>query len=1003
MRVSYLSEGVLVAALAVLLPTLTACDKKPQIIDPGPSVEACTDNAQCGSGAGLVCAGGTCVIGQCDPVIEATCGPDVVGADRSAYCCLAWENCNPLTFQCERDPGASGIGCPPGAPDDCKACGVDEDCEQVGDFCSGGRCFAPQGRTTCAQSYQCPTGERCDRTVRLCVPDNGGCGFCGSEFPELCCENEQICDEQSGQCITLGDEECTPATVVDDCRQGQQCDQNGRCVQCINDGDCGPGLECNEGTGFCFSVANRCENDAACGTGRRCSPTTEECVVPTCEEDSDCFDDRERCDLERFSCFLPPASCTEDDEPNNSIATAIELQGVADTYAGSICRGDSDFIAFPVVGERRYTATVTIGTGTFSGLSLAMLNTDGVVESTAQFGSSPAAIVVNGVSGPGEEGFFYVRVTGSATARDSWSYTVTLREQPAGAEPDCSGTGQMGQEPNDDFATATNLALDTPTTFSRCGTNDADFFKITVPELHGVTVVVDQFYNAEGNINVEIFKGPQTSQRVRQAATTSDSETVDAPEAGTEFWVKVALGTVNGALQNQSYRVAATAVPRSEDCAADIGENDGTFDIAQVLTTMDNGGVVTGSLTDVIRCNAQDQDHFRFTVPARLGGAFRATFTHSEGDIAIDLLDTAGVVLATSNTSSAGTGAEALDLPIATMDVDYIARVRLGSSASTNIIGQHYDVALATYDAGQCVITEPVPNGSLLTGRCIGGFPEDPALPCLACGEGDACSGGAICVSGTCRLPLPLTSTIGGCTTNPATAGCGVTCGNGDQDHHRLGPLVSGQGISAHLEFATAEGGLSLALFRKQGAGVTQVSTARDENSDGSIDLDAVVGSSQTGEYSIAVLPQGSGGHEGQVYALTANVTPPCTPDMFEPGNNTPATSTLVPRAADPENINASICAGDVDIYEFIAQAGVTFSLQLQNAPRGARLAIGTRPTNLTSAPVVIGGEPPVVVETNGGSSPVLDYNSPRLQQIYVVVDRTTGAATGTYTLRLDY
>lgn len=337
-----------------------------------PLLQACEDNAQCA--AGNLCIAGECRLAACDPAVEAVCGADATG-ERPTSCCKVFEDCNAITFTCERDPDAIGIGCPPGE-DACIPCEENGDCvEDLGfsSFCSGGRCFAQAGLQNCTQDFQCQPDERCDRFEFFCVPDNGGCRFCGPDFPELCCETGQACDVESGTCVDIGDAECTPATVADDCRRGQQCDPNGRCVQCIGNDDCGPGTECNPATGLCVGTASRCSVDDDCTAPLRC--INEQCSVAECDSNSDCSDSRARC--EEFSCVLPAAVCTEDDEPNNSTVepTVLTLTG---GYSGALCRGDQDFLSFPVQAQKRYTVTVTVPSSAFpiSGLNATLFDTD---------------------------------------------------------------------------------------------------------------------------------------------------------------------------------------------------------------------------------------------------------------------------------------------------------------------------------------------------------------------------------------------------------------------------------------------------------------------------------------------------------------------------------------------------------------------------------------------------------------------------------------------------
>jgi hypothetical protein len=974
------------ASLLLVGVAIVGCPRTTTNVVDAPKLVACEADEQCPTGN--LCIAGECRLGTCNPAIEAQCGADVVEG-RSPVCCKVFENCNGLTLTCERDPAAVGIGCPPGETD-CIPCTENRDCVAdlgFSSFCSGGRCFAQDGLTPCSQDFQCATDERCDRTEFFCVKDSGGCRFCGEDFPELCCENGQVCDVESGICVDVGDRECTVETVQDDCRAGQRCDAVGRCVQCIDNGDCGPGTECNPATGLCVGTATRCVESSDCPATLRC--INESCGVPQCEGNDDCGDSRERC--ENFTCVLPTAVCAEDDEPNNTSAQAIALPTVADSYGGKLCRGDTDYLSFPVLPLKRYTVTVTATSTPAAGLAVTLFNTTGGVESSATFAPSPANVSVVGVTAADETGRFELVInSGSNTLRDEWSYTVTIREDQASVEPDCSAAAQAGQEPNNAFDTAVAVVADNVAVpFTRCGTDDVDYFAVSVPALNGVEVTVDGFQNAEGNLNVELFRGPSSTQLADRATTTANSETADAPEGSTTYYVRVFLDSASGVLTNQGYAVRARAVPRPAACDVDVGENDGAVATAAPMTTTTVGGGYSGSHT-ARRCNPQDVDHVRFEVPANRGGVLRLAFQQSTGDLRLDLLDDAGVQVATANSSSAASGLEAIDIPTAATAVTYVARVQVGSSSPTPLTAQEWTLSLTTYDAAQCLATEPSADGTFATARCIGDFTTNTT-----------CNGA--------RLPLPLQATLAGCAADGTMPGCGRTCGNVDSDFYRLGAMGTGRAVRTALRFDPSAGDLSVQLARMSGSTPTAVGgIRRDSDRDGVIEFEATT-SGASAEYVVIVKPEGATGHEAQLYALSVDVSGACLADdndRSSPGNATPATSTRL-RAApvagqDDEIVAATLCVGttsDIDVYELLALSGETITVRAVGLS-GLRLRVGRRPVNLNDPAIVIsGGED--VAGSDGIAS--VTFASSTFQTMYLTLDRTSTAAVGAYTLTIDY
>jgi len=975
-----------IVVVAAALAALTACEVPPQVIDT-PVITACEADSQCS--AGTLCIFGECLIAQCNPGVESVCGVEVVD-NRDPACCRPFQNCNTISFTCERDPQAVGIGCPPGE-DDCIPCDENPDCvEALGfqSFCSAGRCFSQEGRTTCTQDFQCPGSERCDRTEFFCIPDAGACRFCGPDFPELCCQNGQVCDTESGSCLEIGDVECTEATVAQDCRLGELCDTLGRCVQCITTDDCGPNTECNPGTGLCDSTIGRCDDNSDCTRPFLCIQGG--CAIPECERDAECGDFREIC--ENFTCVLPPAVCTETDEPNNSPSAAVELATLGAGYAGTLCRGDQDFISFPIQAQKRYVVTVTIPSGNspFSGLAVTLTDSSGAIESSGTFGGSPSLPLV-GVSGPAESGRFTIAInTAGNTLRDQWAYTVSIREEEASAEPDCSAAAQAGQEPNENFAAALPLTLGQTTSFSRCGTADVDFFKVDVPALNGVEFTVGGFLNAEGNINVEVFRGPQTSDRVATGSSTANQELVTAPEGSTTYFARVFLGSPSGALNNQLYTISARALPRPAACDPDVGEDDGSTTTARALPTTIAGGLVSGSQA-ALRCNNQDTDVVSFTVPPNLGGTVRIAFTHSEGDLALELLDSAGAQIgATANSSSAANGAEAIDLPQSTTAQNYFARVRLNVSG-TPITAQPYTLTLATFDAAQCLASEPTADGTFTTARCLGTGPFVSTIPC---------NGAA--------LPLPLLGSFTACEQNPAGQGCFLTCGNADVDAYRLGELESGRTITVALAYAAADGALDVQIGRASGTALSPLSTVGDVDNDGLIVTNLVTSGAQTREYAVLIRPVGSAGHEAQLYGLEIRVSDACTPDAAEAGagNNTPATANVLRQGdpADDDVRTGTMCVADIDVFKVTLLRNETVRATLTGVV-GGRVSVGTPPANLNNPAVPL--TPPVTTTAGADGIATVTFtapsNGPFAQDFFLTVERGADAATGDYSFAVDY
>lgn len=989
-RASFLFAAAACAAIA------SACPGGPDVIDPPTEdLATCESSDQCTTGN--VCISGRCVLGTCDPAIETAC--DIEGLDDE-HCCKPWELCSTLSFQCENDPNVDGIGCDPEDPT-CTPCEVQGDCAG-GQFCSSATCLDAAGREDCTSSFQCPAGERCDRNVFLCVPDRGACGFCGPDFPELCCEDGQTCSEQDGRCVDIPDPECTDETEAVDCTLGQFCDDLFRCVQCEADTDCGPGLLCDEGDGECFAD-NLCDNDDDCNGNALCAPATQECTLPECTSDGECVgDNRLKCDLGTYRCELPDAVCPaadDTDEPNNDTSSASLVAGAS--FQGYLCRDDTDILEFAVNPSKRYTATVDFGGSGQGGIIVTMLNTTFVLESTKSFSPNEAAIQIAGVTAEDESGSFYLKIQGNNEDSDNWLYTVTIAEDEPSQPADCTEAGQP-EEDNDTFETAFPITVGDTRTFSRCSTSDVDFFRVTVPPLNGVQVTVANFFNAEGNLNVELFKAPNnlTGSRIDQGTNVNDIEIVDGAEVAREFWIKVSLATAAGAVADQTYSLRTVAVPRPEACFPDPSEDDGSFADAEVLTLT---GAVTPSIRvdDIVRCNPQDKDFFRFTMPPNLGGSVLLRFTHSEGDMKLELFRAdaiTGPALATSNTSNVNSDPdEQVTVPGSpTEAIDYIAVASL--NGTSGIVGQKYTIEVQTFDDSQCIASEPSGgDDAFRLGRCVGDFtplrPEDP------------------CTNDASRIAEPMLTAIDLATCGGAPEGsingCGRMCGNTDSDWYRVGILNNDQILHAILDYNPAEGELALArgtLTVSSGAVVETAST--DSDHDGHLELSFAAPRNAAKEYGVRVKPIGTTGHQVQQYALKIEVGAECPEDANDLGtlvNEKPVDATVIRPDFDEDtplnfvSTGLSRCTNDVDVYELTVFAGETVTVELDQtdtSPNGLIAELGSRPANLNNAAVLINS---VVA----GAAP-LTFANPTGQDLYITVKAPTGTiVTGPYVLRV--
>ena len=311
--------------------------------------------------------------------------------------------------------------------------------------------------------------------------------------------------------------------------------------------------------------------------------------------------------------------------------------------------------------------------------------------------------------------------------------------------------------------------------------------------------------------------------------SVNDLEQLTGAEGVSDYYLKVQLASARVAplpTRPTPSRPPRLRAPRS---TAQSTEDDGTAATAAPLTLVPdidgNPGVV---LTDLLRCNAQDADLFRFSMPPNLGGVVRLRFTHADGNMALDLLDADGDQIGPSSDVSTTNSEidEQLSIPgSATETVEYIARARL-STPTGGTLAQLYTLEVQTFDNAQCVASEPSGgDDERRDGRCVGTF-DNAAVPC---------------VNGSVAEPLnPGTLATCAGAVEGSIVGCGRICDNNDDDWYRVGTLNNDQIFRAVLDYEIADGPLALVrgALAVNGIGtVAEVTTTDGDNGAGALEF----------------------------------------------------------------------------------------------------------------------------------------------------------------------
>lgn len=431
------------------------------------------------------CLGGlVCVEGVCSPCQR----------DRE---CGRTEFCHPLERRCQMRPCYGD------------QCSVHDDC-QLGEFCVQGLCLNPSQShpkgclvLSCAEGETCNEGERCHPTNLVCEEDLG----CGADSD---CAPSERCNVGSGACELA----CTPENAVELCGVRRVCD-DGICVDCTRDDDCGGGLTCDTKTRTCVS-SNSCRSNADCVVPLVCNRLTNQCTesVPPCLSADDCLPG-ETCQLSTGRCVS--ASCVADRfEPNDQLPAARAI-AIGTTKNLTLCAGDVDLFTLPLARGDRLLVVAEVDV--LVPFSLAILDPTGAAIATGNL-SVDATVAV--------AGDHYVRAT-STDAYVRYGLRLALsRGVPCDADDG---------EPNESWVQATPIGPGDHYGLSLCP-GDEDWYTVSVP--FGQRLEVDLLSTAlSGDLDLELYDS-DGRRLLAASATPDDVERVSAAGfSGSRAYVRV--------------------------------------------------------------------------------------------------------------------------------------------------------------------------------------------------------------------------------------------------------------------------------------------------------------------------------------------------------------------------------------------------------------------------------------------------------------------------------
>lgn len=737
--------------VATLAAVLSACSQG------APRGEGCLSNRDCPSGE-------QCVSGSCLAVMEKGCTSDDA-CPLGQYCDIATHACLPLETQ-EPPPEpecTADAACPAHQRCDLgtgtcvngrRSCTAEADCAAIGQRCDTGKgtcvdCFT---ETDCTSPMKCTEGECVDPSLSTSCNDDTACAppstICvaaqctrGCTSPSgLTCGAEETCNASTGRCDPRApDPDPNACTSDPQCGAPSAVCENGRCFPgCAQIGGltCAAGNVCDTTTGRCVAVSGPCTQDSQCnapasvcelgqcvpGCGRaggvqcsgatRCNPSSGRCEMGTgfCSSDLDCSTPAEVCNLSTGDCdpgcgaagcpsgetcntatghCAGAATCGSDGyEPNDTRQTASAVAG-GTLYALFACPGNDDHYTMTLGPGDVVTidANFAIGEGDLdvelldaSGAVLAAGNTRGSNEHVTFTAAAAGAVVVR---------VFLVSDYGPTPGT---SYSLAIANNVAPCAEDT-------YEENDSELFAASVAQGTIPGLRICP-SDEDFFAIPVSAGDEITATVT-FDQTEGDLDIRLLNPIGFSVASSGGTGNSESLTFTANLTGT-YVLRVYLFGDAGAIAGNSYTAELTwgsaPPPPPPTCTADAEEENDTSATA--------GTISPGSYGALTLCTGDD-DYYALSLGNGDQVSVSLAFTDAEGDIDLQLLDSAGAVL---QSSSGVTDTETVG-HTTTAAGTYVIRTTLYGDAGSSP-GNTYSMTVAVTSVSGCPNDGYEPNNT---------------------------------------------------------------------------------------------------------------------------------------------------------------------------------------------------------------------------------------------------------------------------------------------------
>jgi hypothetical protein len=594
--------------------------------------------------------------------------------------CPAGQRCHPTASQCVED-----LGCLHAVLWPSLACIEGQQCDLESNDCveiEVGECTEENAAENCRDLEICDVaeGEVLGRCVQ-CITDIQ----CTAELDNEACQNSGDCaanascvtdDEDNSTCrLDLGTR-CNRARGI--CTGGGGCTRNVDCYRVPRDPvSCTTDIDCPAET-FCEDLGTPEQSNKLClePTNRLCAAGSQECVIPLCETDEECYEDnagdtRWSCDTTLWRCALPAPECGDDpNEPNNNTTNATllsdfqEVPGpLFETGQQQLCRGDLDLYALAATDGQNIEATLALdrsgfvrmlepATSCFDNQTCAERFDESAVCFGTQDGNYCHATVapegtfhveilapqsdevlgqarlrdgawdVTATATAMTEGTYHIRVRSNALGRDMFPYTLTVNQS---TPPPCEI-----DEPNDTRGEAVGLPVGEQALQLRrflCGA-DVDVYSFRVPANFDVeaSIIATDDNNAAADLDLRLV-GSNGQDLLAESVSPAGIEAIEWENEGDEsrnVYLSVTRGQSENNQADPATYLLRLLVRPPFSCEGNIDDVPGDPEGAMEVH-FDQEDLAL--IESVAMCAADDTDLFR--VDLEPGERFTARLSHS--------------------------------------------------------------------------------------------------------------------------------------------------------------------------------------------------------------------------------------------------------------------------------------------------------------------------------------------------------------------------------------